>query len=307
MARRPEQSTLPATTHDQTVRFYFDVAISCLIPEYPHRRRGKSSDAAWEARYMEGVQEDVSAAIDMEGLSIAHRKHEVVDAAYRLHTAHFTVSVTQKFTAAECFIPREGYVGFSIKPKQFLKAKAALEAKIRNALKEKWIVHTVSYDYAASWIFVYEVKIAGTVELRRIFSQEEIDDADGSVRQAIENFNYEVVSNLEYPGFTVIPQISMRRPKDNIYKFDVYRTEYCGVTEDAVSGDIARLKKENNTSSVHYLELKSARDSFGGHVEDAEMLLELQDLPEGTQLVRAALDLVDYDEDIYDCGNDLVY
>ncbi len=299
MARRSGNETkLVETYYDKTVRFYFEVSISCLIPRNPHRRRGGAGDAAWEERQMERVREDLIAALPIKGLDIGYRDHEVVDDLRRLYVAHFVVSVAQNFHAAESWSQRKGESKFSVKSKRFLTARKDLATKIRNALRDAWVVNAISYEFAASWGFAYEGVMDGVIELRHVISQSDIDAADGSVRQAIEAFNLDVDCRLKNMGFGVNPRTIARRPQDNVYKFDIWRRELCVVWEDDVSGEMALLGEGMDGSDVPYIELKDPRQSFEAYVEMARDSLACCDYPEDTELVRATLDLWDYDEDL---------
>ncbi|WP_322050172.1 hypothetical protein [Paraburkholderia bannensis] len=296
----------PVRESDQTVRFYFSVSVLCLIPPNPHGARDSVLDAKWEKNRLERVEADLKARLSMVGFDAAYREHMLVDEARRLYVARFAVSAPCSFSAAQVFTARKGYSGFRGKKTPLLKAKAIQETKIRDALKRDYVVNAISYEYAASWSFVYEVYMGGIVELKHDISPSEISAAGGSVRDAIEYFNSEVADALEPRGFIVTPKTTARRPKNNVYKFDLYLERCFVFSEEDVSGDLVLLDKGMPLSEAGSLGIDCDDDALRDRVSSARIELECCDFPQGSDVIQITLDFVDYDEELYDYSNDLV-
>ncbi|WP_156884568.1 hypothetical protein [Pandoraea thiooxydans] len=296
----------PVRERHKTVRLYFSVSVLCLIPPNPHGGRHGVPDAEWEGGCVERVEADLKARLSMAGFDVAYREHVPIDEGRRLYVARFAVTALCSFSADQVFAVRNAFSRFRIKKKPLLKEKGVQETKIWNALKSDYVVNAISYEYAASRNFVYQVSMAGTVELKYDISPSQISAAGGRVRDAIEYFNGEIADTLEPSGFSVMPQTTARRPKNNIYKFDLNLQRYFAFSEEDVSGDLALLDKGMPLSEVASLGIDCDGDVLREHVSSTRIELECCDFPQGSDVIRITLDLVDSDEELCDYSNDLV-
>ncbi|MFP3637446.1 hypothetical protein [Paraburkholderia sp. SIMBA_054] len=283
-----------------TVRFFFDLSISFLIPRNPHNRRDGISDASWEQSCIDEAASTLAEKLNPRGFDVAYRAHHLVDTEHRLHVVHFAVSAARDFDIRRASAPRKGRPLYALRPGEVATTKSRLGAELRDALKGRWVINAITYRYLAAWHFVYEVKMEGVLALRRALGPTDIADAGGSVRDALETFNREVADSLEPLGITAFPHATAKRPKDDIFKFDVYSVQYIAVSEDDVSGDLSLMDGKMSAAEVPYLELKSPNDSFSGEVGDALTRLECHDYPANADLVSVTLELSDVDEDVVD-------
>ncbi len=281
-----------------TVRFFFDLSISYLIPRNPHNRRDGITDASWEQGWTDEATSGLAEVLKSRGFEIAYRTHQLVDKEHRLYAVHFAVSAARVFDVQRASVRRKGRAQYAPRPSELARKKSQLEADLRGALQDRWVANAITYNYAAAWHFTFEVKIEGVVALRRVFAQDDIADAGGSVRDAIESFNSDVADSLEPLGFSAFPRSTARRPKDDIYRFDVLSVQYLCVPEDNVCGDLSLMTRNMSAKEFPYLEIKNAQDSFSGHVEDALTMLEYHDYPESADVVSATLELGEVDEEI---------
>jgi len=261
---------------DRHVRFYFGVSISCLIPPNPHGKRDDVPDDVWEDRYLEPLRGDLEARLSKDGFQVIYRKHVPIDGALGLYAADFVVSALHAFPATQVYIPKQGQgrsAEFSVRKKSFSKAKTTLERKIADSLKRDYVVN-VTCEYAASRLFVFEVHLAGDIELEYVMSSSKIKDAGGSVRDAIEYFNDEVVDALKTHGCDAYPKTTRSRPKDHIYKFDVVMAPKWDFPEDQVYGDLALIEKDMPQSEFEILGIDCAMDFISDLISSEQTSLQ---------------------------------
>jgi hypothetical protein len=204
---------------DQFVRFYFEIILSCLIPRDPHLKRGGISRGKWETSFLFRMQSEIEEKFSKEGLDAQYRKYTPINEKLRVYAVHFVVSALHPFPAAQLFVPR-GRHEFGVKSKFFVKEKLLIEEKIKKILGKDYVVNAISYQYAASRSFMFFDDMVATLKIKRVISEEEIYEADGLIRGAIENFNNEVTYFLQQYGWLVWPMSTRSRPKDDVYEFE---------------------------------------------------------------------------------------
>jgi hypothetical protein len=290
---------------DKHVRFYFGVSVSYLIPQNPHVKRDNVSDDKWEDDYLDGLRVDVEDKLPKEGFDVAYRKHTPIDGALRLYDVDFVVSALHPFPAVQLFTSREGIAGFSVKTEPFSKAKAILERKIADALKLDYVINAIAYEYAASRTFVYEEYLEGDLRIEHIISQSEINDAEGRVREAIEQFNDEVADLLQPCGWDVRPKTTTRRPRDNVYEFELSATKHNSYSEEEVCGSLVLLEKGMSASEAANLGIDTI-DPTGTFASNEAELRDILDYDSSYTVIELTVCWVDYDEDVYEIWDELV-
>lgn len=284
---------------DKHVRFYFGFSISHIIPPNPHTKRDKVSDEDWEDRYLDELRSDVEAKLSKEGFDVAYRKHSPADSGQRLYAVDFVVSALHSFPRVQYFEPNKGFVGFSVRQKPFLKAKDHLEKKIKNALKFDYVVNAVACEYAASRSFVFEEYLGGHIGI-----ENEISDVEDGVRLAIEMFNKEVVAFFEDHGWDAIPKTFARRPKDNVYRFELSTTRYYCYSENQVCGPLVLLEKDMPQGKAEQLGIDYCLFEHTDEVITSELgrIIEYSDY----NVVELSATWIDYDEDVYEICEELI-
>jgi hypothetical protein len=285
-------SKAKAQEHTEFVRFYFEASIAYLIPRNP--RRTAPSDrhltgAEWEAERFEALRMDLAATLSKFGFDVAYVRRNIIDRKNRLFEAIFAVS-----SPCSIQVTKER---LSARDRQVKHEKSLLQQKLVKVLGETWVIRSVKYEFVAAWAFEFEAYLGGTVQLRRVFSSDDLRDA-GGVRDAIESFNNEVVDALSPSGFVAIPQNTMRRPKNDVYSYEVVRTTFCLLSDDDVTGNLSLMKKKMTPSNQPYLAWSQPELSISSYVEDVKLELEIHDFPPGADFVAASLELIDWNEDI---------
>jgi predicted nucleic acid-binding Zn finger protein len=286
---------------DKHVRFYFGVSVSCLIPPNPHGKRDGVSDDDWREDNLRQVSNDLDTKLSEVGFEVAYRKHKPIDGALRLYAADFVVSALHMFPAAQL-------IAFGrVRKGHFSKAKSILESKIANLLKSDYVVNAITYEYAACRTFFFEVYLGGFLELKHVISPNEINAAGGSVREAIEYFNSEVVNLLKECGYDADPQTTRSRPKDSIYKFELSGTKIVDFPENGVFGLLAYMEKDMPRDDAENLymdcddqilkiSIEVERDRLAGIIFNCF----LESLPGVVAVIHFSLDFVDCEENICD-------
>jgi hypothetical protein len=297
-----------AEKSDKYVRFYFGVSISCLIPPNPDGKHDhvpeENRKRRWERRCLNRLLADIEAELSKEGFVVGYRKHVPIDSALRLYAADFVVSALHPFPAAQLLTPRKGYFGFRVRAKPFSKVKTMFERKIADCLKMYYVVNAITYEYAASRDFVYEVYLGGHLKIEHVISRRDLSDSDGSVRTAIEYFNSEVADFLETYGWDAWPETTSRRPKDGVYKFELYQGVHFTFAENEVFGNIL-MEKDMPQSEASQLGIDCDDDALAKEVSAAVDLL--RDLVESEYSVtELTVGFVDYDEELFDYSNELI-
>lgn len=289
------------------VRYYFEVTVSCLIPLIPrHQRKGMSNDE-WEKNYLERVAEDLKNKIASAGFDAAYREHAPLDSAARLYAARFIVSALYPFPVAQMFSVKMGSK-FRVSNKALTKARLDLEKKIADLLENDYVVIKIAYEYATSRFFVFEVYMEGYLRIKHVITAAEINDADGSIRGAIEAFNAEVVEYFETGNFELYPRASQRRPKDNIYWFDIYAARSFSFDEHEVYGEIVRLEQGMPHSEAVWLGIDCEDDVLARAVSGEQDSLEwyCSNLPLDADVVDFSLEFIDYDEEFLEFDDNLI-
>lgn len=289
------------------VRFYFEVTVSCLIPLIPrHQRKGMSNDK-WEKNYLERVAEDLKNKIASAGFDAAYREHAPLDNAARLYAVRFIVSALYPFPVAQMFSVKMG-AKFRVSNKALTKAKLELEKKIADLLENDYVITKIAYEYAASRFFIFEVYMEGYLGLKHVITAAEINDADGSIRGAIEAFNAEVAEYFETGSFELYPKASQRRPKDHIYWFDIYAARSFCFDEHEVRGGMVRLEQDMPHSEAVWLGIDCEDDvltrAVSGELNELEWYCS--NLGLNADVVDFSLEFIDYDEDFLEFDDNLI-
>lgn len=296
-----------AQKFEKHVRFYFEVTVSCLIPPIPRQQRKGVSSDQWEKNYLERVTEDLKDKMASAGFDAAYREHAPLDSAARLYTARFIVSALHPFPVAQMFSVKMGSK-FRVSNTGLTKAKHNLEKKIAGLLENDYVVTAIVYEYAASRSFAFEVYMGGHLGLKHVISAAEINDADGSIRGAIEAFNTEVVEYFETGNFELYPRAGQRRPKDNIYWFDIYAARDFCFDEHEVHGAMAQLEQDMPHTEAILLGIDCDDDvlarAVSGELDGLEWHCSNFDL--GADVVDFSLEFIDYDEDFLHYADDLI-
>jgi hypothetical protein len=234
---------------------------------------------------------------------VAYLTHTAVDGKLRLFTVDIIVSAQHPFTSAQVFAPKKNYGGFSVKTKSFAKAKTALERKIADTLKSEYVINSIKYEYAACWCFVYETYFGGFLRIKHVLSKEEIDEAGGKVREAIEVFNAEVEDLLAPYGWDVSAETTTRRPKNDIFSFEITSTKHYVYPETRVSGPFAKLKKnlaDSETASLGFELIEWPAD------DSEEQLRYIIESESSFEVIDISVSCIDFDEDGYDMDDELI-
>ena len=292
---------------DRHVRFYFGVSVSCLIPPNPHRKRDGIPDDQWEEDYLGPMLNDLKAKLSNDGFEIAFRKHVPVDDTLRLYAVDFVVSHLHRFPAEQVFTPRKNYTGFSVRKRSFSITKSVLEGKIADSLKRDYVVNVIAYEYAASRSFGFEVYMEGILELKHVIPSNEIISA-GSVEEAINDFNSAVVDELGAQFQATPKTVGRQRPKDNVYKFDLFCERMFGFSEVYVTGDLVLMEKDMPRNEALMLGIDCDDDVLAESISwtELEIWSNLQSSSLDIEIVRLTLEFVDYDADFHDCVDELI-
>lgn len=289
------------------VRFYFEVTVSCLIPPIPRHQRKGMSNGKWEKKYLERVAEDLKNKIASAGFDAAYREHAPIDSAARLYAARLIVSALHQFPVAQMFSVEMGSK-FRVSKTALTKARLGLEKKIAGLLENDYVMIKIVYEYAASRFFVFEVYMEGYLGIKHVITAEEIKDADGSIRGAIEAFNVEVAEYFEIGGFKLSPRASQRRPKNDIYWFDIYAARAFGFDEHEVHGEMVRLEQGMPHSNAVLLGIDCDDDVLARAVsgELDGLRWHCSNLGFNADVVDFSLEFIDYDEDFLEYDDNLV-
>jgi hypothetical protein len=183
-----------------------------------------------------------------------------------------------------------------------------LERKIKELLKRDYVVNAIAYEYAASRSFCFEVYLGGILRLEHVISSQEIANAGGSVREAIECFNNQVVDHLKEQNCDAEPTTAMRRPRDNIYEFGLSSTIWFGFDENDVFGNLVSMEKDMPRNEVATLGIDCKEEALSRAISGVRDQVEscLDFLPSDSAVMGFTLDFVDYDEELYEYCDDLV-
>ncbi len=149
------------------------------------------------------------------------------------------------------------------------------------------------------------MSLGGSVGIEHVLSQSEIDEAGGRVGDAIEQFNNEVVDFLASYGWDALPETTTRRPKDNVFNFEVSATKFYGHAETDVCGPLVELKKGTSATEAADLGIDTAGwpDANDGENE----LRDILETDSPYKVVHLSVSCVDYDEDVCDVYDELIF
>jgi hypothetical protein len=296
-----------AQEFEKHVRFYFEVTVSCLIPPIPRQQRKGVSSHEWERNFLDRVTEDLKVKMVSLGSDVAYREHAALDSVARIYTARFIVSALHPFPVTQIFLVKMGSK-FRLSKTGFTKAKHNLEKKVAGLLENDYVVTAIVYKYAASRCFTFEVYMEGHLGLKHVISAAEINDANGSIRGAIEAFNTEVIEYFETGNFELYPRAGQRRPKDNIYWFDIFAARAFCFYEHEVHGEMAQLEQDMPHTEAILLGIDCDDDvlarAVSGELDGLEWHCSNFNL--GADVIDFSLEFIDYDEDFLDYDDDLI-
>jgi hypothetical protein len=196
-------------------------------------------DAKWEQQRLELLQRNLESRLPEDIFDVAYRKHAPINSELRLYAADFVVSALHPFPRADLAFARKT-PRFRVKAGPFRKAKAALETKIADALRQDHVTAAIAYEYVASRAFIVADYVSGTLLVEHVISEN-----DG-IRAEIELLNNEVEDCLQRYGWhATLETKPTRRPKDNLYEFSLVATQNNAYREDNVSGSSLVLVEKN--------------------------------------------------------------
>jgi hypothetical protein len=293
-----------AKRSDQHVRFYFEVIVSCLVPLGPRRNRDRVSDNVRETSSLRKLEGQIEAKFSTEGLDAAYRKHTLINSELRVYSVHFTVSTLHLFPAAQLF-GRKGEDQFGVKAKFFLKEKLRLQNKIEKALSQDFVVNAISYEYAASRNFRFYDSMSATLKIKHIISKKSIHEADGRVREAIDNFNIEVSEFLKEHDWDVWSASTRSRPKNNVYEFELAAEIQRNCSEYEICGEVTLLEKNMTADQASHIQLDSGEPGPAATNAEAELRCIL-DLESEFQVEELTVNWVDCDEEVHEINDNLI-
>jgi hypothetical protein len=293
---------------NQYVRFYFQLDLKCLIP--PNPVVSGKTDKQWERDRIEVLESDLQVLMEGKGVDLAYKDHRCDDVTHRLFCVHFIVAALREVQPAQMAGIEKRYGTFRIRKRSLSKILRDIETQIMEILgRRACIVAKFEYLYSTRRNFVFEIYMEGDLEVEYSLSNKDIADAGGSVRDAIEYFNSQVVDCCEAANINAWPSSSsLRRPADNIFKYELMATEHYCFPENAVLGNMAMMFKDMPLLDAVALGIdcndQEMIDYIAGTREYAECN-QLIDLPNKAILRKFTLDFTDYDGDLYDYDDEM--
>jgi hypothetical protein len=274
-----------------------------LIPPNPHTKREGVLDKEWEDSYLDKLRGDIEKKLSSEGFDVAYRKHKPINISRRLYAVDFVVSILHPFGKIE--IARAKGPNFRIKAGPFSKAKNVIGGKIADALKMDYVINAIAYEYAAYRTFIFEDHLLATLRIRHILTPDEIDMADGKIINAIEFFENEIIDSLGNSGWSGWMKATAKRPKDNIYEFELAMEALNSYSETEVCGSLVLLTKDMSASEAGTLGIDTIDPSDNTAVREEEFRSFVDQELLGHDIVEASVQWMDYDPDVYEIINEL--
>lgn len=184
-------------------------------------------------------------------------------------------------------------------------AKNELLKKLRNALETHYVINDILFEYAAYRTFIFVDHLIAILRIRHTITTEELDMADGKIRNAIEIFETEIMEVFRDTCWSGSMKSTNRRPKDDIYEFELAVEAYNSYSETQVCGPLVLLTKNMTASEAEDLCIDTIDPAVGTAQtqEQLEGLIHAELL--GHDIVQATVQWMDYDPDVHDIYTEL--
>lgn len=288
---------------NQYVRFYFQLDLKCLIP--PNPVGSGKTDEQWERGQIGRLESDLQALMEEKGFDLAYEAHRCDDVTHRLFCVQFIVAALHEVRLAQTAILKKDCGTFRIRERSLGKILRDIESRVHEILGQRaYIVAKFDYLYSTCRDFVFEIYLHGYLEVEYSLSTKDIADSGGSIRDAIDYFNSQVIDCCEAANITAWPlSCLLRRPADNVFKYELTAEVRYRFPENAVLGNLAMMRKDMTLLEAIDVMIdcndQEMVDYITGTREEAECD-QLANLPNNAILRKFTLDFIDYDGDLYD-------
>lgn len=291
--------------HNKYVRFYFRLDLKCLIPPNP-ASSGKTSKQ-WEREQIESLESDLQDLMQKSGFDLAYEAHCCEDVAHRLFSVLFIVAVLCEIQPSQIASIEKSCGTFRIRERSLCKILRGIESKALEILSRRpYLVAKFDYLDSTCRDFTFEIYLGGNLEVEYSLSKKDIDDA-GGIREAIDYFNSQVIDCCEAANITAQPKGSpLRRPTNNVFKYELTAEEHYCFPENAVLGNLALLRKNITLQKAMEAMIDCDNQTMIDYIAGTRQYFEcnqLLDLPNKAILRKLTLDFVDYDGDIFDIND----
>ena len=313
MAKKPVSplQTITSAT-GKAVRFYFELALTYVLPLKPARsrspgRRSAVSEDEWNIGCCESLCMQLQDRLTAEYDPIRFKTYERLSSENNVFKIVFAISKCHEFSASDIFTPRKERTGFKIKARPLAKALESIRSHIHDRFCNTYYVSDLSLKFLTSRDFVFQIYFSGTLVVEREFTPAEIRENEGVVN-TLEHFNDDISSDLEHYGFGISPESTLRRTRNNRYTFEVDATRYFGFGENEVVGDLALLEKNASAYEVASYGIDNSDAALDSRISDLKLELgnALESLPEGVKLIGFEFSFVDQDDDVVEVRDELI-
>ncbi len=290
-------------SESKSVRFYFELGIDFVFPENP--KKDTLPEEEWIDECCGFLREDIEEKLSpsFDEIQFSHIKQVVPNKNF--FTIYFSISECYDFNPNEIWFPQKGHDTFKIKKHPLLKAKKTIEVKIRSSLCNHFFIESLSLEYIASRVFVFDIYFSGSVTVEKKFTPEEIGSS-GGVSYALEEFFEEMRSLLQDCGLDgSISQTTTRRNRNHKYVFEVHVARPCAFSEREVEGEISLFKRNMNRDEMEMIFIDMQDDALAAAIADTKSDYE-STLGEFVDLLRFDLSFIDYDCDVFDVYDNLL-
>lgn len=298
---------------EKFARFYFTLAIDFVLPDKPkiNKLSGKryaESEDVWFTECCESLASTIEGKLSAKYDGVVFKHYERNLKGKNVFTIYFVISKLQSFKETDIIFPRKGNIGFKIKVRPLSLAIKEIRSHLYNSLCYDYYISGLSLKFVTSRSFGFEMYFEGVIVVEHEFTADEIRDAEG-VSNAIEQFSNDVVSAFEGSSFDLSPPRGKRRSADNRYVFTLSTTRVYGFGENDVYGDLTHIDCDMDAAKKSDMDIDNTKDAVDSCVFSIQSeLSEISEivLPADVYLISSNLNLVDQDDEVYGCVDELI-